>query len=1153
VTPAAVRVNPYPGLTPFDEPDAARFFGRDREIEEIVQRLASRRLLAVIGVSGCGKSSLVHAGLKPILRLGAAPNLPARWRICTITPGNAPLLALQATVEAPSDWPNTSFDLLDRARQMLGPGESLLLIVDQFEEIFRFRAGNMGKDGGNAASLFVNLLLKAIDQREVPIYVLLTMRTDFLGECAQFRGLPEALNDCYYMVPRMGRLQQQDAIERPLQEQGVEMHAPLVQRLLNDSADDPDQLPVLQHLLRRVWENWSHRGGSGHIGLDDYEAVGGWNGAIDNDGERVMARFPAEKQSIRRLFQWITERGTGERPIRRPRPLAECRYVSGLDRERLLEILQAFEERGLLRRTGSSDHSLVDLPHESVMWQWPRLHGWIREEAERASQLRFLLQSARNQLPLTGLALSTGLEFRAHWRKQGEELPRHLEASEAEEVERWVELSARIQRSKRLRRRWIVGGIVGAIVALALVAVVISETQRSAAQARELSAWSAISLSDDPERGLILGLHAWAKQGAMVAGLEQSLHDAVLQSQVRLTFRGHKDRVQSVAWSPDGSRLATASVDKTAIVWDAETGRELLTFRGHGGYVFGIVWSPDGSKLASASQDGTAKVWEAQTGRELLTLRGHRSAVNSVAWSADGRKLATAGNDQTAKVWDARTGAELLTLRGHLGDVYGISWSPDGSKLATAGDDRTARVWQADTGRELLRLLGHKDHVRSIAWSPDGRKLASGSEDEQAKVWQATTGRELLTLSGHRDDVLSVAWSPDGGRLATTSADNTIRVWDSDSGRELGALRGHKDDVQSCAWSPDGRKLATGSVDNTAKVWETGGGRELVSLRGHQAPLNGVAWSADGSRLATASGDQTAKVWDAATGRVLLTLRANQGPVNGVAWRPDGSKLATSSNDRTARVWDAATGRELLTLRGHQGPVNSVAWRPDGSKLATSSNDRTARVWDAATGRELLTLRSHQGPINSVAWKTDGSKLATASDDQTAKVWDATSAELLLTLHGHQRSVTAVAWSADGGKLATASNDQTAKIWDAATGRELLTLRGHQNYVVAIAWSPDANRLATASRDNTAKIWDTGTGRELLSLSGHQNVVFSVAWSPDGKRLATAGADDIGQIYAIDPTLLLRMVRSRITRDLMPDECRHYLNARNCPMLPVVP
>ncbi|MGA7412647.1 MAG: hypothetical protein WBW33_19365 [Bryobacteraceae bacterium] len=1151
----AAHANPFPGLAPYDEPEAALFFGRDKEIEEILERLASHRLLAVVGVSGCGKSSLVRAGVKPVLRIGAANSLPGRWRIHTITPGNAPIQALRNAIQAGPAWPATSFDLVEHARQNLRPGENLLLIVDQLEELFSFRAGTLSKDAGNRAALFVNLLLNAVDQREVPIYILLTMRTDFLGECAEFRGLPEALNDCYYLVPRLTRIQQQEAIERPLEEQGVTITPSLLQRLLNESAEDPDDLPVLQHLLRRLWENWNARGANGPINDEDYAAVGGWKNAINQEADGVLSKFPAEEEEIRQVFQWITNRGTGEKPVRRARAFAECDEISGLGQERLRKIVQAFQARGLLKPSDGTGESLVDLPHESVMWQWTQLKSWIVQETERAARLRFLLQSARQQVPLVGLALDSALKLRGQWKSQRARTLRYLQETELEAVDSWVAYSEGVAKAKRRRRVFILAGIATLVGVLAILAIWISireRTMRNSAEARELTAWTAVSLDDDPQRSLILGLYAWGKQRAMVPGLADFLHEALLHSAIRLTLRGHQDSVWSVAWSPDGSKLATTSKDNTAKVWDAATGRELLTLRGHQGPVESVVWSPDGSKLATASEDHSTKVWDAGTGRELLTVLGHLGHVMSVAWSPDGSKLATASRDNTARVWDAVTGRELLDLRGHHDQVLSVAWSPDGNKLATASGDKTAKVWQAETGSELLTLQGHRARVERVAWSPDGSKLATASWDRTAKIWDATTGAALLTLQGHQGSVLSVAWSPDGATLATASGDKTAKLWETGTGRELLTARGHEGPVWSVAWSPDGSRLATASDDHTAKVWDAVA-RELLALRGHQDEVLSVAWSPDATKLATASGDRTAKVWETATGRELLTFRNHQGPVMSVAWSPDGGKLATASWDSTAKVWDAATGRELLTLRGHQGYVMGIAWSPDGGKLATASRDGTARVWEAATGRELRTLQVHEGPVMSVAWSPDSSKLATAGDDSTAKVWEAATGRELLSLRGHQGTVLSVAWSPDGKSLATGSQDNAVKVWDASTGRELLSLHGHQGYVMSVAWSPDGSKLATASWDGTEKVWEAKTGQDLLTLHGHQGQVMSVAWSPDGGKLASAAQDRTVQVYVVDPVQLINLVRSRIDRNLTTDECRRYLNTDHCPALPNVP
>eukprot|EP00873_Tetraselmis_striata_P035797 jgi/Tetstr1/456061/TSEL_042831.t1 len=359
--------------------------------------------------------------------------------------------------------------------------------------------------------------------------------------------------------------------------------------------------------------------------------------------------------------------------------------------------------------------------------------------------------------------------------------------------------------------------------------------------------------------------------------------------------------------------------------------------RGHTRDVLSVAWSPDGSRLATCSDDGTARVWEAAAGggggwRCVATLEGHTESVRSVAWSPDGRRLATGSIDNTARVWEAAPGGRggwrcVATLQGHINCVYSVAWSPDGTRLATGSVDKTARVWEAAPGggggwRCVASLEGHTHWVLSVAWSPDGRRLATASQDKTARVWEAAPGggggwRCVATLEGHTECVGSVAWSPDGRQLATGSAGKTARVWEAAPGEGGGwrcaaKLEGHTENVFFVAWSPDGRRIATASWDETARVWEA-------------APGGGGGW------------------------RCVATLEEHTGWVFSVAWSPDGSRLATCINN-TARVWEAAPGggggwRCVATLEGHTHWVLSVAWSPDGRRLATCSDDKTARVW----------------------------------------------------------------------------------------------------------------------------------------------------------------------------------------------------------------
>jgi pentatricopeptide repeat protein len=596
-----------------------------------------------------------------------------------------------------------------------------------------------------------------------------------------------------------------------------------------------------------------------------------------------------------------------------------------------------------------------------------------------------------------------------------------------------------------------------------------------------------------------------------------------------LTLHRHTRPVTALSWSPDGRRLASASVDGPIKIWDPTTGRELATLRGQGGYWTRVAWSPDGRRLASSGDSGTIQLWDPDTGQGTARLTRTSLRVRSLCWAPDSRRLVIIGYYRTVRLWDVDTGRQTDAFRGHTRCEV-ASWSPDGRLIALAGEGPKVLLRDTETKRLSILPTGHTGWIRVLSWDPRSRLLATASADGVIRLLDVAGQREAGVLRGHTGAVLSVAWSPDGCRLASASTDQTVRVWDVKTQKETAALRGHTSGVNGIAWSPDGRRLASAGDDQTVRVWEVGSGPDPSLLRGSPGSLTAVSWAPDSRRLASACVDRTIRVWDADAGKQLAILtvpthqvsrdHSHSNLVRALSWSPDGRRLASGGDDGALRLWDVGTRKGTTLFYGDDNIVTAVSWNPDGRRLASWDYSMALKVWDTNSGKLLLTLHRSTELVSALSWSPGGRRLANGESDGTVRLWDVAGRRQLARLRGHTGAVTAVSWSRDGRRLASAGGDQTIKIWDVREGRELVTLRGLGLSVYAVSWSLDGRRLASASSDSTLKLWDTETGRETLSLRGHASEVSGASWSPDGRRLASSGNDGTVRVWDVTPGLV---------------------------------
>lgn len=1138
---------PYRGLLAYDVDDAEQFFGRDDEVAACLGVLAREHVVAVVGASGGGKSSLARAGVAATLRRRGR-------RVTVMTPGPHPMLALE---------------------QVGGLRPHGVVVVDQLEEVVALCEEEAER------TAFLDRLAGHVEAGED---LVMTLRADRLAAVSVHRPFARSLERGLHLLGGMSTDDLSSAIEGPARKAGLLLEPGLVDLLVQEVSGEPGALPLLSHALAQTWERCEGR----TLTVEGYRTSGGIQGAVARSAERVFLGLDEDDRRAAQalLLRLVVPMSAGEPTRSRiPRRLvaADTRH------EEIVEQLVA-------ARLVTSDGETVELAHESLAKAWPRLRGWLDADVEGQLMLRHLAITADSWgamgRPDSELYRGTRLARASEWQAfSGADLTAtesdFLQASQslARAEARSAEERLRDQaRSNRRLRGLLVAVVAALVIALFAGALAVREggradTQATLAAVRELAAASRALRAEDPELAVLLALEATSPA---LAGDEptreavESLHAAVTSSRLTMMVDGAGG---SVSWSPDGRFLAHEGPEDSGLVevLDAATGEPVRSFRGHDVDVNHVAFGPEG-QLATAGDDGALRVWGPQSDELLTEVLG-----DGAVWSPS---FATQGPERFAAVWresgrvrvttvgsDGSPSVQTLRFKGPVSEA---ELSPSGRWMAAVvGDPSSAAIVDARTAEVRHRLSGHSSPVQTVAISPDGRWVATGGRAGEVRIYDATDGRLVHTPGDGRSSIFALAWSPDSRQLAASEDQGEIRLFEVtlSAARQTLTLPGASTGggLIGLAFSPDGTRLLGGDWSITvASVWDVGlsGDAEVMNARGAFG-AHGTAFG-PGGRLFTVAEGASVDVYEDTADERPVRLRAP-----GVTVRPeagfraldvsaDGSAVGIGNSLSGAAVWDTASGDLLFSTLGSPSVRrfrSRTTFGPDGRHVAVATVDRIdVRSRDGAS---LARLRARDGyGFRDPVLSPDGSRVAALRFPLNRRQrnslagdpfplasrpgwdviwWDWRSGEVRevpKTGYGHDAE-----FSPDGTKLALPAVGGETQVLDVASGEVAYTLDGHEAGVIGLDFSADGRLVATGGLDGLTIVWDAEDGAELLRLPTSDHEVSSVAFSPDGRHLATDSlTTDVVRVWTLDVAELRGLAADQVARDLTAAECRQYLH-----------
>ena len=978
-------INPFPGLRPFGIEESHLFFGREGQSDEILVKLSENRFISILGSSGSGKSSLMFCGLIPTLFGGFMTGAGSHWKIVVTSPGGGPIDNLaEALLLQDKEYSNlgeedklirktiistvlrsSSLGLVEVISQLKTDDfQNILILVDQFEELFRFRKLEAATSDMDESSAFVNLLLEAVHQFDEPIYVALTMRSDFIGDCAQYPDLTQMINDSHYLIPQMTRDQKRVAIEGPVAVGGGQIAPRLSQQLLNDMGDNPDQLPILQHALMRTWAFWTENRKQGEIiDLRHYNSIGTLKEALSQHANEAFEALNKREQEIcETMFKALTERGNENQGIRRPTKLSTMSAIAGVNEDELIKVVERFREPGrslLIPPYGvklDSD-TVIDISHESLMRIWVRLKRWLDEESKAAEMYLKLSEAAeRYQEGKAGLWQMPDLQLALNWREENRFTlvwgQRYNLAYERTMVFLKTSEKAYLteQRNKELLQKRQVRNMRLFVIVMALAAlvsiffVVFANIQAELAKDEKAKAdtltYQAVELSKLAEEAATNAKSAEAK--ALNALEKAKASEAKATEQANQAEIARKEAQAQTELAKEANQSAQKN----------------------------LVFANEQTLLAAESLEKA----------EAAQAEANRLKYQSLATSMAIKSL-NINNDPNLRGLVARQAFDFYeshkdSTKEYNGDIYAGVYGAY-SQLTQKGE-----------GDSLVRFnhyIGHKDAVRSVRHSGDGLTLYSASSDGQVLRWNiAEKTSQVLFASNDIQRVVNV--SSDERYLAIGTDNSHIQLYDlkanTSSLRQIDGSVGGT--IYDLVFLPDNKGFISSGEDGRILKSDFSTSVEILKVK---SSVKTLALTPDGKTLACGARNGEVYLVDLTSPNYTTTkiwLKESM-PVEALAFNGEGTRLAFGENNGNVILWDLIEERKFgPTLTGFVSPITDVEFSPNSRLLAASSRDKSVRFWDLSDENiyDLPTvLNDHNGWVLSLSFSPDGEYIMTGCED----------------------------------------------------------------------------------------------------------------------------------------------------------------------------